>query len=1071
MIDEFLKKYMFYKPSYSRNLLAGWIQELLNSITPPSNDRPALDALTTSEVLDLTYLDGIELNSAISANALFPAYTEIEEARKGYGAASAFEVVFPVRAEGKPWKVEINLRGGQPSMLGIWRGMAFRKKVNLDLPDVMLNPVINGTQYELKEQQGDRLQRLAGPLAPIQESFSVEITEPAGKESKSLVLPPSDDVYAYLDEHGNLHHQIDNGNLVALENVPQESNYFYLRNKRLASHYEFELSWQSQEPGVFRLIFALRNVTTQQPSTTSSDELLSTLVLPHVQINFGNAQAIFPAQQYAEAKKQFLNLSEEERREESRRRLYQVSQSGCIATINPQNSSQVSLTSFGVFDIPREIAAAGPLVSEVTLSPDNLLSEMPGHSKEARAFVSQHWSSIQAVLLAAASAFGIERFREFQWEAIAAGIELQATGRQKVTTIVRAPTSAGKTVVFMVNAAISSLCQEFRSTSVLLFPTRLLNEDMFRRLILFVYHLRQRIPEIAPTGGILVGTSDPLYKIQLKPEIGEVMFHYGKCPACQASSLSAREISEPVPRIIPTCDQCGHQVDYMYNSREATNYLPDLLIATPDKLFYEATASNYESYRYPLFGAPAVRCNSCGRATADYNLQLKPEKRQCRQNKCTGVFDGDVFVKPIKYIGFDEVHSLYGETATYLSVFLATLEGLQRGLTSDRELFVRYEAATATIANETELLQALTRRDNAKGEILAIPSSDRLRDSFTIDTSATRQRILITLPSKITTRDAFIRAVLNSYIQLRYLTGSTLQDQLQAAGNANAWDFILGYVFKKQDGLDLQRALRDFFRNHFGENLKIDFLSGEAPKNQISHILQKALDGELDILLANLVVSLGIDIHGLNHMFMFGVPRGFTEFVQTAGRTGRGDHPGHVSILLVPHATRDTYLYRHFHAILTDVSGYYDVLPVQSSNLYCSEEIFGNVAKAFLSAACIKYGVWTNSRGINEVKQKVRSIERPIINALCNNPELINETATLVRRKYSQLGDEITSQGKFLSELMRNPQQNWLIYSLRGRSGYTIKVSCRDQLLLELLSGDSDIEEIDESIEGGNGNE
>lgn len=1061
---------MFYKPSYSRNLLAGWIQELLNSITPPSNDRPALDALTTSEISDLTYLDSIDLSSAISANALFPAYTEIEESRRGYGAASAFEVMFPVRTEGEPWKVEVHLRGGQPSMLGIWRGLAFRKNVGVDLPDVMLNPVINGTQYELKESQGDRLQRLAGPLAPVQESFSVEIAELAGRESKSLILPPLDDVYAYIDQHGNLHHQLNDGNLVALENVPQESNYHYLRNKRLSSRYEFELSWQSGEPGIFRIVFALRNITAQRQSATSSDELLSTLILPHVQINLVNAQAIFPAQQYAQAKEQFLNLDEEERREESRRRLYQVSQSGCIATINPQNSSQVSLTTFGVFDIPREIPADGPLVSEVTSSPDSLLAEMPGHSAEARTFVSQHWTSIQAVLLAAASAFDILRFREFQWEAISAGIELQATGRQKVTTIVRAPTSAGKTIVFMVNAAISSLCQETRSTSVLLFPTRLLNEDMFRRLIQFVYHLRQRIPEIAPTGGILVGTSDPLYKIQLKPEIGEVMFHYGKCPACQDSSLSARENLDPLPRVLPTCDKCGHQVDYMYNSREAINYLPDLLIATPDKLFYEATASNFEAYKYPLFGAPAVRCDSCGQVLADYILQLKPEKRQCGRNKCKGRLDGNVFVKPIKYIGFDEVHSLYGETATYLSVFLATLENLQRGLTSDRELFVRYEAATATIANETELLQALTRRNDAKGEILAIPSNDRLRDSFTIDTQATRQRILITLPSKVSTRDAFIRAVLNSYIQLRYLAGSTLQDQLGAAGSPDAWNFILGYVFKKQDGLDFQRALRDFFRNHFGANLRIDFLSGEAPKNQISHILQKALDGELDILLANLVVSLGIDIHGLNHMFMFGVPRGFTEFVQTAGRTGRGDSPGHVSILLVPSATRDTYLYRHFHAILTDVSGYYDVLPVQSSNLYCSEEIFGNVAKAFLSAACMKYGVWTNSRGINEIKQKVR-IDRPIIGALCNTPELLTETSRLVNRKYSQLGDEITAQGKFLSELMRDPQQNWLIYSLRGRSGYTIKVSCRDQLLMELLSGDSDTEETDESANGGNGNE
>jgi superfamily II DNA or RNA helicase len=1066
---------MFYKPSYSRDLLAGWIQELLDSITPPSNDRPALDVLTSSEILDLTYIDSAELSTAISANALFPAYTEQEESRKGYGATSAFEIIFPVQTEGSPWKVEITLQGGQPSMLGIWKGKAFRKdKLGIDLPDIMVNPVINGTQYELKESQGNRLQRLAGPLFPIQEPFPIEITEPAGKISKPLTLVAADEIYAYLDDRGNLHHQISNGSLVPLEKVPQESNYYYLRNRRLPSQYELDLSWQSQGAGVFRLIFALRNITNPNKSVTLTDELLSTLILPHIQINLINAHALFPAQQYAEAKQQFFNLSEAERQEESKRRLYQVSQSGCIATINPQNSSQITLTTFGVFDIPREIPTDGPLISEITSDPDSLLAEMPNHSEKTRDFVFQHWNLIQAILLASASAFDIQRLRAFQWEAISTGIELQATGRQKVTTIVRAPTSAGKTIVFMINAALSSLCQESRSTSVLLFPTRLLNEDMFRRLILFVYHLRQKISKNAPTGGILMGTSDALYSVLLKPEIGEIMYHYGECPACQKGALVAQEITAPIPRIIPTCNRCGHQIDYMYNSYEITNYLPDLVIATPDKLFHEATASNFETYRYPLFGAPSVRCDHCNRVLPDYTLQLKPLKRQCnknkfqkKQNSCPGKFESESFVKPIKYIGFDEVHSLYGETATYLSVFLSTLEGLQRGLTNSKELFIRYEAATATIANETELLQALTRREDSKGEILAIPSNDRLQESFTINVKATRQRIMITLPSKISTRDAFNRAVLNSYIQLRHLTNSKLQNQLKIADNPHAWDFILGYVFKKQDGLDFQRALRDLFRNPFGENLKIDFLSGEAPKNQISRILQKALNKELDILLANLVVSLGIDIHGLNHMFMFGVPRGFTEFVQTAGRTGRGNNPGHVSILLVPHATRDTYLYRHFHAILTDVSGYYDVLPVQSSNLYCSEEIFGNVAKTFLSAACMKYGEWTNRKGINEVKKKVQ-IEKPIIGALCNIPELQHETAKLVRRKYNQLNDEITSQGKFLSNLMRESQQNWLIYSLRGRSGNTIKVSCKDQLLLELLSKDLGIEEADESVEEEN---
>lgn len=94
-------------------------------------------------------------------------------------------------------------------------------------------------------------------------------------------------------------------------------------------------------------------------------------------------------------------------------------------------------------------------------------------------------------------------------------------------TVVRAPTGGGKTIVFFVNAAMSSLCGPERSTSILMFPTRLVNDDMFRRLIACVAKLRANLPNEDVTGGILMGTSDPLYKLLLEPQPGEPMYHYG----------------------------------------------------------------------------------------------------------------------------------------------------------------------------------------------------------------------------------------------------------------------------------------------------------------------------------------------------------------------------------------------------------------------------------------------------------------------------------------------------------------------------------------------------------------
>jgi hypothetical protein len=363
---------------------------------------------------------------------------------------------------------------------------------------------------------------------------------------------------------------------------------------------------------------------------------------------------------------------------------------------------------------------------------------------------------------------------------------------------------------------------------------------------------------------------------------------------------------------------------------------------------------------------------------------------------------------------------------------------------------IRYETATATIANEVALLEALTRRRSAAGEIRQIPEEGAMHEYFRIRADTVRHRVLVTLPTKVSSRDAFIRSSLNTFLHLRDAGQDLVAKLGQHTSRPTDWNFILGY----QEGADMRRALSDMYRNAFGEELRVDFLSGEAPKNQISRILHLALGGEIDILLANLVISLGIDIHGLNHMVMLGVPRSFTEYVQTAGRTGRGQSPGHVQIILQPFYPRDAYLYRHFHAILSDVAGYYDILPVRSTNLFCAGEIFGNVAKSLITALCMNPAApqWTNLRGIRSALSRVNGrIQGAIARILCDDPTISGDVRTMVDARFQQLQDELARQNSFLSDMMRNSDVPWLIFSLRGRTGSTVRVTCIDQPLLELL--------------------
>jgi hypothetical protein len=541
----------------------------------------------------------------------------------------------------------------------------------------------------------------------------------------------------------------------------------------------------------------------------------------------------------------------------------------------------------------------------------------------------------------------------------------------------------------------------------------------------------------------------------------------------------------------------------MYTTYDVPAFLPDIIIATPDKLFYEATYQAFEQYRIGLFGAPVRRCTTCGRACPEAYLTLKPDAERCaafhKAAQCPGRIRGPSEVRPIRYIGFDEVHSLYGVTATFLSMFLADLEVTQAALSGHR-VGIRYETATATISNEEDLIEALTRRKAQLGEIVLIPPQGEEESYFHIQEGTVRHRTVVALPTKLSSKQAFIRATLNSYLHLHPERGNdggpghaggprrngarneggrgAIPVAIQgnnggivaapAAGDLEArlaaltetpedWRFLLGYLFKKQEGADMRRALRDMYRNAFGPELRIEFLSGEAPKDQISHILARALAGEIDILLANLVISLGVDIHGLNHMIMLGVPQGFTEFVQTAGRTGRGRSSGHVQIVLQPFNPRDRYLYRHFHAVLSDVTGYYDVLPVKSTNIHCAGEMFGNVAKSVLVSLSLRLPQprWSHANGIQQAiaatpQGEVR-VMQGIGRILCDDPVLKTDVDQLVETRFHALLDQLAARGGFLSDLMTSASSEWLIRGLRGRSGSTVRVTCSDDELLARL--------------------
>lgn len=426
---------MFYQSSGSRELLSQWVGEIIDWITFDSPDRASLDLLTASEVLDLTYLEGEELTNCIAANALIPSYLEQSEQHLAFGANSTMNVLFPVKVEKEHWGFKIQLRAGLPSMLAIGQQGYFpRSNPTGTLPVEIRSPKINNLQYDFQEPGGKRLRTLAGPLKVAEYAFTYAVSEANGMYVEDIIIPSTILTYAYVNEQGKVHlEQGDNG-LQPLAYAPNKFRSFYLRQQSSECKLHLEISWKRLGPEEVHMSITLQNRTAlpQDRQARARHVILSALVLPHLHVTLNGALANFPEQQYAQVKQKVLRTVESERYKEAERRLYQVRQSGCIATLNPKDNSRLSMTTFGIFDTPRETPLEGPDLEQVTQNAQVFLKNCPGHSAEMAHFVQQYWLIIRSILLAAGKAFNLKNLYQFQWDAIITGLELEATGRERV---------------------------------------------------------------------------------------------------------------------------------------------------------------------------------------------------------------------------------------------------------------------------------------------------------------------------------------------------------------------------------------------------------------------------------------------------------------------------------------------------------------------------------------------------------------------------------------------------------------------------------------------------------------
>jgi hypothetical protein len=611
--------------------------------------------------------------------------------------------------------------------------------------------------------------------------------------------------------------------------------------------------------------------------------------------------------------------------------------------------------------------------------------------------------------------------RKFQWDALQERIELLLDNEYD-PLVVQAPTSAGKTLVYYGSSMLSVFTRETRAAFP--FPTRMLTEDKLEEVIDLAYAYNEYVrtteyPHLDPipdeefTVGVALGGQESTYDDSDYLHTADLVDYIDTCHAC-GGDLRTRCVDCNRPgrscldndadhRHNVICDSCQFEYSFVFDTERTPQYLPSFTVGTPEKFFTMPTieTQTHHSTRssLPFYGAPYRECENCGRALTDMNIYRVANDRGgltciiCYQNnevsptpfndvdwKVSDPELGSANYDPIGHIVLDETHMYTGQFGITISVIIRFFEvlasRLQTGESRARGNWnISADSGTATISNKIEHISKLLSAN--REDIRAVPGRGEHDEYFEPNRDRIRYRILASTPVAVSNRESFRHTVVRSYDDFHNPSSGTefrddFEQEIQTS-RANCTDsdyeLILGYVYRILDGEALQDTIGDLAEEISDGRLNdIPFLSGESSKRAMRESFGMGSSVAESVVLANLVVSLGIDIPELNNLILFGAPRSMSEQMQTVGRTGRQEAAGHANIHLYPGKPRDMQLQRNFHGILSEIDDYYDRATIQPTNPHIADLLFDYVLSPFLTLEFAIREEWVDSDDLHIIQ-------------------------------------------------------------------------------------------------------
>ncbi len=384
------------------------------------------------------------------------------------------------------------------------------------------------------------------------------------------------------------------------------------------------------------------------------------------------------------------------------------------------------------------------------------------------------------------------------------------------------------------------------------------------------------------------------------------------CPSCQTDSVSV-DFDRGAVQLIHRCENSncafpGGKLPVYVVDSEIYRYLPSVVVGTVDKL---AAVGNQRLFSILLGGAEG-RCVRHGYYAGICSQKGCRERSLLRPGVPPGLTGPTLFVQ-------DELHLLKEGLGTFDSHYETFVQRLVDELGQKRP--IKIIASSATIEQFERQVEHLYGKDRRQARIFP-GLGPRLAESFYARTLEEPQRIFVgVLPHN--------KTIFNSILELveyYHIEAADLRREAESAGDregverADLYQTSLTYFLANRELNSIRTDLEADTNPRLQENgylpLQIHELTGSTSTAEVTRTLRKLetalASGEAqDAVLANQMVSHGVDIDRLNAMVFYGMPRSTAEYIQASSRVGRA-HVGIVFLCFHSARERDQSHFRYF---------------------------------------------------------------------------------------------------------------------------------------------------------------